>query len=57
MKIRLGAKIKPGERIKGIVGAARTLDVNRFHLSEVVRGRRSSPRLLARYVALKEGQH
>lgn len=40
-------------RIKGIVAAARALGRSRQHLYEVLKGRRKSPPLLARYQALQ----
>jgi len=44
---------KRGQRIKGICGAAAALGYNRYHLSEVVRGNRISPRLLKLYEEYK----
>ena len=43
-------------RFVGIVADAHALCVSRFHLTRVVRGELSSPKLIARYRALKASQ-
>ena len=47
-------KVKRRKNIQGICAAARRLRRSRQHLYEVLRGRRRSPVLLARYLALKK---
>lgn len=42
--------------IQGIGRDAERLGVSRYHLGEVIRGRRSSPGLLERYRAMKGGK-
>ena len=47
---------KRAHHIKGISKDAESLNINRHHLRRVIIGERTSPKLLARYKALKEKQ-
>lgn len=47
---------KRAPSIKGIIAAAALLGCNRHHLRWVITGERTSPKLLARYHALKKQQ-
>lgn len=53
MTITVDRVKRRGERIAGIVADAAALGVTRGHLWEVLKGRRKSPDLLARYEELK----
>jgi hypothetical protein len=56
MTVDATEKVKRGPRVRGIGADAATLGVNRSHLWEVLKGRRQSQSLRARYQALKQAQ-
>lgn len=52
----LPCELQAASRIRGITEAAAALRVTRQHLWQVLTGKRISPKLLARYIALRNAQ-